>query len=263
MAITSTAGPLEWIYSSSFDWQNTAKHASKAASSRDEMRNSPAVGAETIQIINRRNDAIMSATRKETVSTIQSSARRQGGNRFFRHTLKTIQFLLPALAVGLSVQGCATRNVNPPKARAHTGYVDFHADASAELCWEVSRWDDRSKDFELVFWDLDPPVGGILRLAFAPGHHRLRIALLNQVITKPVEVEVEVQDGKILPARLTLTEAGTTVVETKSQERGGTAFGRYGRRTKFGSEEMVRYDISVTAAAPVAYQRREQMPYAR
>jgi hypothetical protein len=262
MAITSTAGRLEWIYNSSFDWQNTAKHASKAGSSRDEMRNSPAVGAETIQIIDRRNDATMSATRKETVPAIQSAARKQGAN-FLKHTLRTFQFLLPFVVIGLSVQGCATGNVNPPKARANTGYVDFHADASAELCWEVSRWDDRSKDFELVFWDLDPPAGGVLRLAFAPGHHRLRVALLNQVITKPVDVEVEVQEGKILPIRVTLTEAGTTVVMTKEQERGGTAFGRYGRRTKFGSEEMVRYDISVTAAAPVAYQRREQMPYAR
>ena len=96
-----------------------------------------------------------------------------------------------------------------------------------------------SRDFELVFWDLDPPPGGILRLAFAPGHHRLRVALLNCVIKKPVVVEVEVQDGKVLPVRVRLTEAGTTVVETKEQERGGTAFGRYGRRTKFGSEEMV------------------------
>jgi hypothetical protein len=175
---------------------------------------------------------------------------------------KIIQFVLTLAAIGLSVQGCATRNVNPHQARANTGYVDFHAGPSAELSWEVSRWDDRSRDFDLVFWDLDPPPGGILRLAFAPGRHRLRVAFLNCVVKKPAEVEVEVQDGKILPIRVKLTEAGTTVVETKEQERGGTAFGRYGRRTKFGSEEMMMYDIAIAVAPPVAYQPREQMPYA-
>jgi hypothetical protein len=175
----------------------------------------------------------------------------------------TIQFALTLAAIGLSVQGCATKNVNPPKARANTGYVDFYAGPSAGLGWEVSRWNERSRDFDLVFWDLDPPPGGILRLAFAPGRHRLRIAFLNCVIKKPAEVEVEVQNGKVLPVRVTLTEAGTTVVTTKEQERGGTAFGRYGRRTKFGSEEMVMYDVSVAAAPPEAYQPKEKMPYAR
>jgi hypothetical protein len=131
------------------------------------------------------------------------------------------------------------------------------------LNWEVTRWDDRSRDFELVFWDLDPPPGGILRLAFAPGHQRLRVAFLNRVIKKPVEVEVEVQDGKVLPVLVTLTEAGTTVVKSKEQERGGTAFGRYGRRTKFSSAEMAVYDIALAVAPPVAYQPREQMHYAR
>ena len=173
-----------------------------------------------------------------------------------------IQLFLILAAMGLSIQGCATKNVNPPKARANTGYVDFHAGPSAGLSWEVSRWDDRSRDFELVFWDLDPPPGGILRLAFAPGRHRLRVAFLNCVVKKPAEVEVEVEAGKISPARVRLTEAGTTVVETKEQQRGGTAFGRYGRRTKFGSEEIIMYDIAIAVAPPVAYQPREQMPYA-
>jgi hypothetical protein len=176
---------------------------------------------------------------------------------------KLIPFLLTLLAIGLLVQGCATGNVNPRQARANTGYVDLHADPSEELNWQVSRWDERSREFELVFWDLDPPPGGILRLAFAPGRHRLRVALLNRVIKKPVEFEVEVQDGKVSPIRVTLTEAGTTVVKSKEQERGGTAFGRYGRRTKFSSEEMVMYDIGVAVDPPVAYQPRERMTYAR
>lgn len=177
---------------------------------------------------------------------------------------KPSQFLLSLAVIGLLfVTGCASPNVNPPKARANTGYVDFHAGASDELNWQVSRWDDRSRDFRLVFWDLDPPPAAILRLAFVPGRHRLRVALLNRVITKPVEVEVEVQEGKIVPVRVTLTEAGTTLVTTKEQERGGTAFGRYGRRTKFGSAETTMYDLSAVPAPSVAYQLKEKMPYAR
>lgn len=177
--------------------------------------------------------------------------------------LKTIKFLLPLSALALLAPGCATRNVNPPQARANTGYVDFHADASAGLSWEVARFDELKRAFQRVSSELAPPPGGVLRLEFAPGHHRLRVTFLNRVVTKPAEVEVEVQDGKVLPVRVTLTEAGTTLVRTKEESRGGTAYGRYGRRTKIGSDESVIYDISAVAAPPVAYQPKEQMPYAR
>jgi len=54
--------------------------------------------------------------------------------------LQTIHFLLTLAALALGLPGCATRNVNPPQARANTGYVDFHADSPGELCWEVSRF---------------------------------------------------------------------------------------------------------------------------
>ena len=141
--------------------------------------------------------------------------------------------------------------------------MDFHAEASAELSWEGARWEDGAREFQRVFWELEPPTGGVLRLAFAPGRHRLRVTFLNRVVTKPVEIEVEVQDGKVLPVRVTLAEAGTTLVRTKEQERGGTAYGRYGRRTKIGRDETVMYDISATPGPPVAYKPKEKMPYAR
>ena len=112
------------------------------------------------------------------------------------------------------VAGCAAPNVNPPQARANTGYVDFHADQAAQLCWEVARFDDRTKGFKSVFSELEPPPGGLLRLAFAPGHHRLRVAFLNRVIAEPVEIEVEVQDARITPVRVTLTAAGTALVDS-------------------------------------------------
>jgi hypothetical protein len=170
--------------------------------------------------------------------------------------------LLMLAAVGLFVTGCASPNVNPPQARANTGYVDFHADSASELCWQVERFEDRSQSFQRVFSELEPPLGGVLRLAFAPGHHRLRVTFLNRVITQPAEVEVEVQDGKITPVRVTLTAAGVALVRTERENRGGTAKGRYGRRTTIGSDETVMYAISAVADTPVAYQLKERMSYA-
>ena len=60
-----------------------------------------------------------------------------------------------------------------------------------------------------------------------------------------------------------MTEAGTALVETRDDNYGGTAKGRYGRRTKIGSDETAMYGISAVADPPVAYQLKEKMPYAR
>jgi hypothetical protein len=177
-------------------------------------------------------------------------------------TLAAMKRLLMLAAVGLFVTGCASPNVNPPQARANTGYVDFHADPSAGLCWEVARFDGRSQSFNRVFSELDPPSGGVLRLAFAPGRHRLRITFLNRVIAKPAEVEVEVQDAKITPVRVTLIEAGTALVRTERENRGGTAKGRYGRRTTIRSDATAMYNLSAVADAPIPYQLKERTPYA-
>jgi hypothetical protein len=174
----------------------------------------------------------------------------------------TIKFLLTLATVGLLLPGCATRNVNPDQARANTGYVDFYTDSSGELNWDVARFDDRAQNFKSVFSELKPPPEGVLRLAFVPGHHRLRVTFLNRVIAKPAEVEVEVQNGKITPVRVTLTAAGTAQVETKAVNYGGTAKGRYGQRTKYSSDESVMYGLAAVADPPVAYQVKERMPYA-
>jgi hypothetical protein len=171
--------------------------------------------------------------------------------------------LLMLVAVGLFVAGCASPNVNPPQARANTGYVDFHAELPVDLCWDVARFDDRSESFQRVFSKLETPESGFLRLAFMPGRYRLRVTFLNRVIVKPTEVEVEVLDEKITPVRVTLTEAGTVNVRTESASRGGTAKGRYGRRTKIGSDKAVSYSLSAGADPSVAYQPKERMPYAR
>jgi hypothetical protein len=177
--------------------------------------------------------------------------------------LKPVPFLLALAALALGVSGCATQNVNPPRACAHTGYVDFHADSSGALYWQVARFDERARKFQNVFSDLKPPPDGVLRLAFAPGHHRLQVTFLNRVIAKPAEVEVEVQDGKIIPVGVTLTEAGTALVVTKELSRGGTVKGTYGRRTEISSNESIMYGLSAVADPPAAYQTKERMPYAR
>ena len=177
--------------------------------------------------------------------------------------LGAIKSLLPLASLALWMSGCATSNVNPSQARANTGYVDFHADSSSDLSWEVARFDESSQTFQRVFSELEPPQHGVLRLALPPGHCRLRVTFLNRAIAKPAEIEVEVQDGKITPVRVTLTAAGVALVRTEQETRGGTSSGRYGRRVKVGSVETEMYSVSAVADPPVAYQPKERMSYAR
>jgi hypothetical protein len=174
-----------------------------------------------------------------------------------------MRFLVALAAIGLWFAGCAAGNVNPAQARANTGYVDFHTGSPAELNWDVARYDEGAKEFRRVYSRLEVPPQGFLRLAFSPGRDRLRVTFLNRVIARPVEIEVEVQAGKVTPVRVTLTDAGVALVRTKETSAGGSAYGRYGRRTRIGSAETTMYALSAAAEAPVAYQSKEQMPYAR
>jgi hypothetical protein len=176
---------------------------------------------------------------------------------------KTIPFLLALAALALWVPGCATQNVNPPQARANTGYLDFHADPSEELCWQVARFDDRTQSFKSVFSDLEPPPDRVLRLAFVPGHYRMRITFLNRVISKPAEVEVEVKDGMITPVQVALIPDGTTLVEHKEQRLGPTIKGRYRNNTKYSSNESTMYRVSAGAEVLTPYQVKERTVYAR
>jgi hypothetical protein len=171
--------------------------------------------------------------------------------------------LLMLAVAGLFATGCASPNVNPPQARAKTGYVDFYADSSGELSWQVARFDGRSQGFRSVFSEFEPPPDRVLRLAFPPGHYRLRVTFLNHVVREPGVVEVEVKDGRITPVQVALIPDGTTQVETKEHRIGSTFRGRYGRSTKFGSDESTMYRISAEAKPSMPYQVKERMPYAR
>jgi hypothetical protein len=123
----------------------------------------------------------------------------------------------------LLAAGCDSPHVKPPQARVNTGYVAFYADSTAGLSWDVAQFDEPSQSYQRVFSELEPPQGGVLRLAFTPGHHRLRVTVLNRVIAEPALLDVEVTDGRITPVHVALTESGVTSVQTKETSRGGTA----------------------------------------
>ncbi len=175
--------------------------------------------------------------------------------------MKTICSSLSALL--FIATGCASANVNPAAPRANTGYVDLYSPTDAALSWDVKFASGSQDHFKTVFRDVEPVKSDVLRLAFAPGRHRIRITFLNRVVTKPVEAEIEVENGRITPVRVTLSEHGSTFVESKEISRGNTFYGRAGRRTKISSEEAVVFDLSSMADAPIAYQPKEQMPYAQ
>ena len=162
---------------------------------------------------------------------------------------------------GLLLAGCASPNVNPPQPRANTGYVDFYLDAPAELSWEVERFDDRAQDYKDIFSKLEPPPGGILRLAFPPGHYRLRVTFLNRVVREPALVEVDVKDGAITPVQVALVDEGTGLVKTSEEQRTSTYKGRYGRNFKHSTSESAMYRLAAEPKPSVPYQVRERMPY--
>ncbi len=172
-------------------------------------------------------------------------------------------FLLLLASLSLGVLGCATRDVNPPQPRANTGYVDFRSASAEELYWQVKGFNDEKHRYDVIYSELEYPTGRVLRLAFPPGRHRLQVGFLNRAIAKPLEAEVEVQAGTVIPVRVTLTPASTAMVETRQESYGGTASGRVGRRVRIGSAETIIYELSVAVDAPIAYQPKERMPYAR
>ena len=159
--------------------------------------------------------------------------------------------------------GCASPNVNPASPRPNVGYLDLYAETPDELSWDVREFVAEGKAFKRLFYELDPLPGRILRLALAPGSHRLRISFLDRPVLTPGDVDITVQDGKITPVRVTLSEAGTTSVETKKANLGSTAYGRYGRRTRIGSYQSSLYSVSAKAEPALDYRVKAAMPYER
>jgi hypothetical protein len=177
---------------------------------------------------------------------------------------KDFSFLFAGI-VGLAVLsavsvGCASRNVNPAAPSAHTGYVDLYAEPDADLCWHVERFDAGKGRFLVDYSDVKYLEGPVLRLAFKPGSQRLRISFLNCVM-QPAECEVAVLDGRITPVRVTFVETGTGHVLTREESRGGTVYGRFGRRTKFKSAESRFVAVNLAPQDSQPYRPRDECVY--
>jgi hypothetical protein len=162
-------------------------------------------------------------------------------------------------ALPLLAFGCASEKVDP---RGET-YVDFYSQPPGNLCWDVQDSRAWGREFRTVFSDLKPIEDGVLRLALASGRHHFRVTFLNRVVAAPAEIQIDVQQGKVTPIRVALTEAGSTTVLSKKESRDHTVHGRAGWHTEIKSEQSTAYNVSAVAETPLPYEPKNQMPYAR
>ena len=124
----------------------------------------------------------------------------------------------------------------PTTGPVENGLCGFLCRFGWKLRWQVARFDDRAQSFKNVFseWDLLPVR--VLRLAFAPGHYRIRVTFTNRVVREPGLVEVEVRDGMITPVHVVLIPEGASLVETR-EDRWGTSYkGHY--RPRHQSQQL-------------------------
>jgi hypothetical protein len=163
------------------------------------------------------------------------------------------------MAVAILGGSCASPDVNPPAAKARTGYVDFYADDTSDLCWEIRRLRNDGDQGKIVFEEFKPRANGVVRLAFAPGEYRLAINFLNRAMTERGVANVIVEDGKVTPVRVTLVETGKTIIENREVRVGGTFYGRSGRSTKLRASEGATFRIETEAQEQVPYQPKERM----
>ena len=165
------------------------------------------------------------------------------------------------LGLLLTLAGCATSEVNPKVPRAKTGYVDFYVESEDPISWEVSEFAPKRKDYKSVFSDIEPSPDRVLRLAFTPGHKKLRVAIINRVTKGPVPFEADVHDGLITPVRVSFAAAGSTRVKDRDILMGAKIKGRRGIKVTY--DVSVVYQVSVEPDTPKPYLVKEQMPYWR
>jgi hypothetical protein len=149
--------------------------------------------------------------------------------------------------------GCASHNVDPPVARAQTGYIDIFDPEGRALSWEI-----RDVRGQRSLYTEYKAKSEIVRLALPPGSYALKITVLNAAISNPATSEVQVVDGKVTPVRVRLLENGTTQVESKHTQ----VPGRYTRRTKITVDETQNFRLEAEALPSIAYSPKEQVPYA-
>ncbi len=170
-------------------------------------------------------------------------------------------FTSGVLALVLVGFGCASPEINPAAPKAKTAYVDVYASAPDSPAWEIRQWMPAANEFKTVFSSVQPVERRALRLAFSPGEQKLRITVLNRVVSEPALLEVKLVEGRITPIAVQFTAAGSTLVETREQRRGATYKGRYGRNTVFGVEESKTWRVVASAREPIPYKPLEQMSY--
>ena len=165
---------------------------------------------------------------------------------------------MAVIAVVLFAQGCASTDVNPRVAQPRTGYVDFYADDSSGLCWQIQRLEPDQLNGKTIFEEFKPRTNDILRLAFAPGTYRFAVTFLNRAIIEPGTAIVSVEDGKVTPVQVTLEETGKALIETR-QERMGASYARTGRTTKVRASEGATFRVAAEAEHPMAYRPKEAL----
>src|SRR3954463_15837168 len=91
-----------------------------------------------------------------------------------------------ALAVAFLIAGCASPDVNPRTAKPGIGYVDFYADDTSGLCWEIRQIETNDQVHgKILLQEFKRRTNDTIRLAVTPGSHRLQISFLNRVVMKP------------------------------------------------------------------------------
>jgi hypothetical protein len=102
-----------------------------------------------------------------------------------------------------------------------------------------------------------------LRLAFAPGSYRVTVSFLNQVVPYPGEVGIEIKEGMVTPVQAHLVNGEDAAIVGKTVHAGGTVYGRAGRTTKITTEGADTFRVELNAEPPLAFAKKEWMPYAR
>jgi len=176
--------------------------------------------------------------------------------------MQSMNQLLILLTGACLLAGCASHNVNPPAARADTGYVDLYTTGEADLNWEVARFDARSQKYAVVFSEFKPLSQGVLRLALSPGKYQLRVTFLNCVVREPAVFDVEAVAGMVTPVHVVLTEDGVTQVQGQERNARRTVRGGAGRTAQYNPDETSMYRLSAVVNEPRPYRVKEQMPYA-
>ena len=77
-----------------------------------------------------------------------------------------------------------------------------------------------------------------------------------------IQIELEVKQGLVTPVQAKLTPGGTSTVLEKETRTGSTYYGRAGRSTRITGNESNAYHVVLNQQAPLAYSRKELMPYA-